>query len=52
MRKSEQYFDYIKSDTYKIAYPLIALSYYLSFHTAAPSHEYYVQLRSQCKNKS
>ena len=23
-----------------------------SFHTAAPSCEYYVQLRSQCKNKS
>ena len=24
---------------------------YLSFHTAAPSFEYYVQLRCQCKNK-
>ena len=27
-------------------------SNYLSFHTAAPSCEYYVQSRSQCKNKS
>ena len=27
-------------------------SIYLSFHIAAPSHEYYVQLRSHSKNKS
>ena len=31
---------------------LKADSYYLSFHSAAPSHEYYVQLRCQCKDKS
>ena len=29
----------------------ICLMIYLSFHTAAPSFEYYVQLRCQCKNK-
>ena len=25
---------------------------YLSFHTAAPSHEYYVQSHSQCRDES
>ena len=41
VRKSEQYFDYIKSDTYIIACPLIALSYRLTIlwlHKARHMH--------------
>ena len=55
-RKQHNQFSHDAAQIYQEQEPIIIrscqeLSIYLSFHTAAPSFEYYVQLPCQCKNK-